>query len=146
MQKLTGEVSHLEEKVIGEKERYSVLWRLNCVQLQEHDEALASKDEEIMALRARVGVLEAHGRSEPPPRSEDERGGDVHREAVVPVSHPGRGPAHSPPSILGDGGDRVPLTTTSTGPVPGRRAATHRVGITPMTVPPSVIAPALGTL
>ena len=36
------------------KERYHILWLLNCTQLLEYDEALAKKDEENHALRERV--------------------------------------------------------------------------------------------
>ena len=34
-----------------EKEKYRTLWRLNCAQLAEYDEALAKKDEENHILR-----------------------------------------------------------------------------------------------
>lgn len=56
---LTAEVSRLNDKVREEKEKYTTLWRLNCAQLAEYDEALACKDEEIHALTTKVDGLEA---------------------------------------------------------------------------------------
>ena len=132
VQQLTETVSQLEEKVKGEKEKYCMLWRLNCVQLQEHDEALASKDEEIITLRARVEALEDPGRGEPPPRSVRGLSGGVHWEAVVSVSDPGRGPTYPSPSTVHEEGV-IPLTA-GTG-----------LGDVPLTVPSTRITPALGT-
>ena len=107
---LTAEVSRLNDRVREEKERYCTLWRLNCTQLVEYDEALARKDEQNCMLRERLDTLEARMRSVVLPEHADsarvttsvsltervgvgESGG-----AVVPVSDPGRDPTHPLPS------------------------------------------------
>lgn len=44
-------MSRLSDQVRDEKEKYRTLWRLNCAQLAEYDEALAKRDEENRILR-----------------------------------------------------------------------------------------------
>lgn len=98
-------VSDLTDKVKHEKER--TLWRMNCQQLADYDENMASRDEELRALRDKVAVLE--GKSGGPARSSSagvipahgdrtvDRGDRaVDRGAVVSVSDPGRDPVRSP--------------------------------------------------
>ena len=53
------EVSKLKDKIREGKERYSTLWRMNCSQLIEYDEAMANKEEELRALKERVAMLES---------------------------------------------------------------------------------------
>ena len=112
----TTKVSRLKERVKGEKEKYHTLWRLNCTQLIEYDEALAKKDEENQLLQEQVHALEdaarvmasrgstsrgsaasctsRFDRIAPPPTEHE--GGSESGEAVVPVPNPGRGPTHFP--------------------------------------------------
>ena len=52
------DVGQLNEKVKREKDKYKDLWRLNCEQLREYDDAIAEKEEEIERLRRQVAVLE----------------------------------------------------------------------------------------
>ena len=88
------EVSELRDKLQGEKEKYATLWRLNCVQLTEYDEAIACRDDEIHVLKERVSTLEAHVTSSDSVPSEVPSGG-VASLVVDSVSDPGRGSGHS---------------------------------------------------
>ena len=106
---LTVEVSRVSDQVRDEKERNRTLWRLNCAQLEEYDEALAKKDEENHMLREKLGALETRMRSMVPSEhvgsvrdttsvSHASSGGEP-GEAVVPVPDPGRGPSRTPPRV-----------------------------------------------
>ena len=109
-----AEVSRLSERVKEEKERYHTLWRLNCSQLMEFDEALAKKEDENSVLRDRLRSLESKMRNIVLPTrvgggiagshidSDTTLGGES-GGAVVPVSDPGRDPACPPSSGKGDG-------------------------------------------
>ena len=55
--KLLEEVSKLQDKLRGEKSKYSSLWRMYCEQLTEYDDTLASKEEELKRLHARLVAL-----------------------------------------------------------------------------------------
>ena len=89
------------------------LWRKNCEQLSEYDEAMAFRDKELQALRGRVEMLEAYPRSGTPPRPVHEGSTGMHISdatghagrgvagvAVVPVSDPGRDLSHPLPHPL----------------------------------------------
>ena len=54
IRELREEVSALEEKLGNEKARVKELWRMNCRQLDEHDQLLAAKDEELETLRSQL--------------------------------------------------------------------------------------------
>lgn len=109
-QELTQKVSQLEGRVTEERERYKALWHLNCMQLAEYDEMITCKEEEIQTLKEKINALEAHLGSpllletghegyvnmSAPSHTECTMKG-VSREAVVPVSHLGCSPAHTPP-------------------------------------------------
>lgn len=124
-QELTQKVSQLEGRVTEERERYKALWHLNCTQLAEYDEMIACKEEEIQTLKEKINGLEAHLGN--PLLLETGHGGYVNmsapshtectmrgvtREAVVPVSHPGCGPAHTPP-VASPGGRPPRLSLTA---------------------------------
>ena len=57
-QELVEEVRNVTDKLNEEKTKYNVLWRMNCDQLREYDEALAAKEEELLSLGARLASLE----------------------------------------------------------------------------------------
>ena len=59
VQGLAAEVSQLKERVRGEREKYSALWRMNCDRLVDHDSVMLAKEKEIDKLRARIEELEA---------------------------------------------------------------------------------------
>ena len=90
-----------------EKERYTLLWRMNCEQLAGYDEAIALKDDELMALQKRVKILEVRPTRESPGESgtgdkgvvgvTGHAGRAVPGGAVVPVLDPGRDHTHSSP-------------------------------------------------
>ncbi len=126
-EELAAEVSELSERVREEKEKYRILGRMNCDHLLEYDEALARKYEENELLRERVRELELEGKSMVPsshvrstgvtaPAATEGGGGT--REAVVPVSDPGRSPGRPPlsgtpreghpPPVQSRGGARRP--------------------------------------
>ena len=52
--RLQLEVSRLEERVRCEREIYSALWRMNCERLLEHDEIIATKEEQTKSPHCRV--------------------------------------------------------------------------------------------
>ena len=124
------EVSELNSKIREGKEKYTALWCMNCEQLSEYDEAIASRDEELQVLRTHVEGLEAHSTHEYAPHESNTRDGstagvgkcvgrDVIEGAVVPVSDPGHDLTHPLPltSPVGEGG--VP---------PSHAASSLRVG------------------
>ena len=132
---LRDEVSQLSDQVRDDKEKYRTLWRLNCAQLAEYDEALAKKDEENHILRGKLGALETKMRSKVPSEHVDSArdttsvsrtvsvGGGEPGEAVVPVPDPGRGPSHTSPRVskrdvrsfhADDGGGPSRITTRTT--------------------------------
>ena len=99
---LTVEVSRLSDQVRDEKEKYRTLWRLNCAQLAEYDEALAKKDEMNHILREKLMrsvVLSEHVESVRDTTLVSHASGGEPGEAVVPVPDPGRGPSHTPPRV-----------------------------------------------
>ena len=49
-----NEIEHLKREKRQGKERYKQLWQMNCANLEEHDTALAAKDEEIGALQEQL--------------------------------------------------------------------------------------------
>ena len=51
------EVLRLRGEVQREKNRYKLLWRMNCENLAEHDAALSAKEVEIEALRKQIREL-----------------------------------------------------------------------------------------
>ena len=55
---LEEEVRELKEKLRGEGEKYSVLWRMNCAQLKQYDNMIATKEEELLSMEARMTALE----------------------------------------------------------------------------------------
>ena len=136
--RLQQEVSQLEERVRGERERYSALWRMNCERLLEHDEIIATKEEENDRLRAHIAELEAMPRHsieheyvpvavvEPPPHDSprtdiDSRGRSRASVASDPVSGaralrmtPGR--THTPLTSI-----TVVKAGARTGPLRARR-------------------------
>ena len=52
------EVRNVTDKLNEEKTKYNVLWRMNCDQLREYDEALAAKEEKLFSLGAKLASLE----------------------------------------------------------------------------------------
>ena len=54
---LRGEVSAVREQLEKEKAKCKELWRMSCEQLARHDKHLASKEEEIEKLKARLSEL-----------------------------------------------------------------------------------------
>ena len=140
------EVSRLNTKVKEEKNKYMALWHMNYEQLLEQDEAMASRDEELQALRGRDEMLEAHPRSETPPRPVHEGSTGMHISdatgyagrsvagvAVVPVSDPGRDPSHPLPSAphTRGGAWSVGRRRTSCPAVTGSRDGSSRRGKAP---------------
>ena len=105
--RVTDEVGVLNDNVMKEKERYSLLWRMNCEQLARYDKEIALKYDELMALQKRVETLEAR----PTRESSGESGtGDngvvgvtghaesaMPGEAVMPVPDLGLNRIHSLP-------------------------------------------------
>ena len=94
--KLLEEVSKLQDKLRGEKSKYSSLWRMNCEQLTEYDDTLATKEEELKRLCARLVALErgdeprtvpVHGSSIADGGSTVMEHGSMHGD-TVPVSTP----------------------------------------------------------
>ena len=59
----------LNDNVVKEKEGYTLLWPMICEQLARYDEAIALKDDELMALQKRIETLEAHPTRESPGES-----------------------------------------------------------------------------
>ena len=140
------EVSRLNDKVKEEKDKYMALWRMNCEQLSEYDEAMASRDEELQALRGRVEMLEAYPRSGTPPRPVHDGSTGMHISdatghagrgvagvAVVPVSDPGRDLSHPLPSAphTRGGAWSVGRHRTSCPAVTGSRDGSSRRGKAP---------------
>ena len=56
--KLVEAVRNVTDKLNEEKSKYNVLWRMNCDQLREYDEALAAKEEGLLSLGVRLASLE----------------------------------------------------------------------------------------
>ena len=52
---------NLTNKLGEEKDKYNALWRMNCDQLMEYDIAIATKEEELLSLGARLAALEGGG-------------------------------------------------------------------------------------
>lgn len=80
---LEEEVRNLSDRLREEKNKYSALWRLNCDQLREYDEAMAAKEEELLSLGGRLATL--GGGTPPTPTDEIER--EVPRETGRLVEH-----------------------------------------------------------
>lgn len=57
---LQARVSRLEEQLAKEKRRTQELWKINCAQLTEFEDALAEKDGEILALQESLAVTQDH--------------------------------------------------------------------------------------
>lgn len=149
-EQLTEEVSNHSSKVKGEKDKYTVLWRLNCAQLREFDEDMSRKDGEIHSLRARVDELEAHLGSGTPagPAITGPMGGTVPGVAVVPVPDPGRDLTQlSPSTSLSDERGAREHAFRSSRPTPpmSGRIVSHKVtapvsrGVTPPQTTPHVV-------
>ena len=128
------EVSELNSKIREGKEKYTALWHMNCEQLSEYDEAIASKDEELQVLRARVEGLEAHSTYECALHESDLRDGstagigkhvgrDVTEGAVVPVSDPSQDLTHPLPLTFPVGEGGVPPSHATSSPRVGRAGA-----------------------
>ena len=61
---LEEEVRVQRDKIGEERDKYRALWRMNCEQLQDYDQMLANKDENIAVLERRIAALEAAPRVE----------------------------------------------------------------------------------
>ena len=55
---LEKEVRGLTDRLKDEKDKYNALWRVNCDQLRDFDEATAAKEEELLSLEARLATVE----------------------------------------------------------------------------------------
>lgn len=164
-ERLTQEVSQLTAKMKEERDKYSMLWHLNCMQLTEH-ETIACKETETCTLLVRVDAPEA-GRSSgstPTPVHHDgtgERttpdhvghtGRDVDGEAVVSVSDPGCSPTHLLPSVSSGRGVSIPSTPSGPGqghpvvPLTGGIPTDDGTGHPPVFKPCGFSAPATSTL
>ena len=95
VQRLTEEVSQLNDRLRKEKEIYTLLWCLNNEHLIEYDETITIKEEEIRVLKSHVLSLEAASDSVCEGGPTPTRRGSGRGEAVVSVSDPGRCPTHS---------------------------------------------------
>ena len=84
------EIDCLKREVQQEEEQYKQLWRMNCVNLAEHDAGLAAKDEEIASLHQQL----RKNRGEPRVDSSSQVG-DAIREARVHVPDTGSGRYHT---------------------------------------------------
>ena len=115
---LSEEVSVVRGKVRQEKDKHTALWRMNCEQLAEYDEAITSKDGETEALRGRVEMLETHPGSElvlGPVHGGGTR--DKGRSGVGELVH-----------RAGVGGAVVPVSTLAATPHHARKGSTDQRG------------------
>ena len=98
---LEREVRNLTDKLGEEKDKYNTLWRMNCDQLTEYDIAIATKEEELLSLGARLTALEGGGAREGTERSESKTLSSslahaTEREHVTGHSEAGRASHHVP--------------------------------------------------
>lgn len=121
------EVSRVKDGLVAEKSKVRGAWRLHCQQLAQWDAELASGDAEIERLKARVAelecaILELHGSPE------------AIRPAATTVGMPEAAALRA----------RFSTTDTLAVATSARVAATVPVTTTSVTLPPSLIPPALG--
>ena len=63
-QRIKEEVRVQRDTIGEERDKYRALWRMNCEQLQDYDQMLANKDENVAVLERRIAALEAVPRVE----------------------------------------------------------------------------------
>ena len=114
---LEEEVRELHEKLKEERDKYNVLWRMNCEQLTQYDSVVASKEEEIVSLGARLAALESESRSRKDTLHPD-LGAPGHATVadegrpVVTHACPLREPVHGGPGHRAAGGGAPPIAWT----------------------------------
>ena len=118
---LEEEVRELKEKLRGEGEKYSVLWRMNCAQLKQYDNMIAAKEEELLSMEARTTALEGstpRGTGASPIEPVPPEGGAA--AILSPTSSAHNAPGHVEPGHTGvvcrltPSEERVPTTSSRT--------------------------------
>ena len=78
------ELERAQESLKAEKERVRQIWRINCQQLAEYDEALAQKDQEIVELTAQLRRLTESSKVHVGDSTHHEPSTDVPASGVLP--------------------------------------------------------------